>query len=182
MRRLIASLGLALAFAAGCAAPAQQAAGGLVGEPAAYNTGNFGERTARLTLGDYPDPAPKYVVFCIDLGTVPLGGEILTVMADLEVTNNLGYNVSIVTHLLLISSCSHTDGTEIAEANGENAIPAVHHEVPVRVGTLVVPAGNSRRYVGLIAWASSTAAQPGHYVQVMQDYGRMSVLRFPGPV
>lgn len=143
-----------------------------------YNSGNFGERTARLTLGHYPDPAPKYVVYCIDLGTTPVGGEILSIQADMEVTNNLGYNVSIVTHPLLLESCSQVDGGEIAEANGENAIPAVHHEVAVRVGSLKVETGNSRRYVGLVAWASSTAAQPGHYVQVMQDYGRLSVIRY----
>jgi hypothetical protein len=145
--------------------------------PTIYSTGDFGERTSRLTLADYPTPSPKYAVFCIDLGTAPVGGEVLYVSADMQVTNDLGFNVSIVTQVILDTTCG-TDGTEIAEANGENAIPAVHHEVAVRQGGLLVPSGNSARFVVLVAWASSTAAQAGQYVQVNQDYGRMTVLRW----
>lgn len=140
-----------------------------------FTTGDNGERTARLTLGDYPAPSPKYAVFCIDLGSPPQGGDILLATADMQVTNGLGYNVSVVTHLLLASGCL-TDGTEIAEANGENAIPDVHHEVASRAGMITVAAGNSRQFVVLVAWAASTAAQPGHYLQVNQDYGRTNVM------
>jgi len=145
--------------------------------PTAYNSGNSGELVTSLPLSDGA-PVNKRVVYCIDLLTPPIAGEILHVTAEMEATNDLGYNVAMVSQLLLTDTATATSGYEISEANGFNITPDMHHGMTIRVGTLTVPAGSTRRFVVLVAWAESTAAQPGHALTIEQDYGRLSVLRW----
>ncbi len=146
-------------------------------KPLVYDSGNSGELVTELPLSNGA-PVNKRVVYCVDLVTAPQGGEILHVTAEMEATNDLGYNVAMVSQLLLVDSAIATSGVEISEANGFNITPDMHHGMTVRVGTLTVPAGSTRRYVSLVAWAESTATQPGHALTVEQDYGRLSVLRW----
>ncbi len=149
------------------------------GVPEMYNSGDDGELIKTLPVTPYPGAYSKRVVYCVDLGDPPLGGEMLFVHGDVEVTNDLGYNVLLGTHLLLAASCSAVTGDEISEANGSNVTPAMHHGTASRSGGLIVEPGNSHRYVVLVAWSGSTAApRRGAAIKVEQDYGRMTVLRW----
>jgi hypothetical protein len=120
----------------------------------------------------------EVVVFCIDLGAPPGDGEILWVTGDMQVTDDLGYDVGITTQLLLTDDCKTADGTEISEANGTNVVPATHELASSRSGELTVEAGNSRQAVVMVAWAASTASKSGDRITVNQDYGRLAVLRW----
>jgi hypothetical protein len=172
---VVALLALLLA---GCSTPAAAARAG-VGAPEVYNSGDFSELVTYLPVSRWPAPYIRTVVFCVDLGDAPLGGEVLFVHADMEVTNNLSYNLSFETHIMLTTSCAAVDGGEISESNGTNVHPHVdHHGVASRAGSLVVEVGNSRRYVNLIAFAGSNVANPGDQLKVEQDMGRLTVLRW----
>jgi hypothetical protein len=149
------------------------------GVPEVYNSGDDGEIITSLPVTRFPGAYSKRVVYCVDLGDPPLGGEVLFVHGDVEVTNDLGYNVSFETHLLLTESCTAVTGHEISEANGFNVTPAMHHGTASRSGGLVVESGNTHRHVALVAWSGSTAApRRGAALKVERDYGRLTVLRW----
>jgi len=173
MRKLAASL-LLLSLLAGCGASAHAAT---TYKPTVYTSGNSSELVTYLPVTN-GNPQVHVVVFCIDLGAPPVGGEVLAVTGDMEVTDDLGYEVSINTHLLLTDSCTTVDGTEISEANGSNITPSIHHLAPSRAGVLVVENGNSRHAVIMAAWAASTGARPGDQIKVEGDYGRLTILRW----
>lgn len=160
---------------AGCAAPAQ--ADVPAWQVRAYSTGNASELVTTLPVTVQASLA-KRVVFCLDLGDAPAGGEVLHADADVEVTNDLGVTVNVITHLVLGDSCQSTSGTEIAEAQGGNVTPSGHHHTATRGGTIIVEPGNSRRFLVLVAWSAYTQATPGMVLTVDQDYGRLSALRF----
>lgn len=182
MRRALAVIpAVALVAAIGVGgltrAPLAVSPGG--GAPQVYTTGDSGELVTTLPVTRSPGPYGRAVIYCLDLGDVPAAGEVLSVAADLEVTNDLNMNVNVETTVLLSSSCAGTDGTEIVEANGTNCIPAQHHCSPVRAGALVVPADNTYRCVVLVAYAQASYATTGvSTLRVEHDYGRMSVLRW----
>lgn len=152
-----------------------------IGAPIVYNSGNGSELVTSLIITHAPGPYQRTVIYCVDLGAPPLGGEILYVSGDEEFTNPYTYNVALSAHLLLTTSCAATDGGEISEDAGFNITPDMHHGAISRSGSLVVAVGNSRQYVAFIADAASTAAPTCNCARlaVEPDYGRLSVLRWP---
>lgn len=160
------------------------AAGIEVGPPQAYNSGNASELVAALPVGRTGQPNPRTAIYCVDLLTPPLAGEVLLATADLEVTNDLPYRLLFTTQLLLVDACdAATGGTEISEANGSNVDNVLHHATAARSGVLTDEADTTRRYVVLVAWATAWSPlwQPDDVVTVESDYGRLSVLRWPAP-
>jgi hypothetical protein len=146
--------------------------------PQAYTTGDNGELVTTVEVSKPPAPYGRAVVYCLDLLDAPRVGEVLQAIADLEVTNDLNIDVNVETHILLSSSCAGTDGVEIVESNGTNCTPAAHHCSPTRIGAITVPARHTGRFVVLVALAQASQAEPGATIQVEQDYGRLSVLRW----
>jgi len=142
-----------------------------------YTTGDSSELVTSIPVTTAATSEYR-VIFCLDIGTAPVGGEILAVDADMQVTNNLGELVSFGTQVYLGDSCSALGGTEICEAQGANATVQEHHAVATRSGSITVAAGNSRHHVIMLAWSKSTTAQPGWTISVDQDYGRLAVVRF----
>src|SRR5262245_6168705 len=78
--------------------------------PIAYNSGNSSELVSTLDVTNGVQAQRNTVMFCILLPTAPVGGEVLAVTSELEVTDDLGYEVAVVSHLLLTDSCSTPDG------------------------------------------------------------------------
>jgi hypothetical protein len=149
------------------------------GGPQVYNSGNTSERVTSLPVYKTGNVA-KATVYCIDLGDPPAGGEVLQASGEFEATNYEEYETLVQSQLLLTSSCTATSGVEITEGAGYNFDLAVHHGTSAKTGALEVPAGNSRRFVVMVAWAMTGWGnwQSGDTLRVEQDYGRLSVLRW----
>lgn len=146
--------------------------------PTVYTSGDSGERTTYLRVTAPGATYATRVVYCVDLRTAPAAGEVLHVDAEMEVTNDLGFNVMVATQLLLAYSCDHNSGIEIGEANASNVTPDMHHGVASHSVSVITPATTSR-YVILLAWATASKATPASTIRVEQDFGTLSVLRWP---
>lgn len=145
--------------------------------PSVYNTGNFSEMISSLPVYQ-TGSVTKHTIFCVDLGSAPAAGEVLSIAADFEVTSELPYTVFVGSQIRLSLTCAG-GGIEITEANGTNLHTGIHHLSPSRSGHLEVPAG-AGQYVTLQAWSMAWSPQwdNSHSLIVEQDYGRMSVLRW----
>lgn len=144
----------------------------------ALTSGNSGERLTTLPV-TVSAPYERHVIYSVPLPQLATG-EALLALAEAELTNDLGYNVMVSSQLILATSETATVGSEISEANGFNITPDMHHGVVVKHGVFVAPGNYANRYVNLVAWAASTAAQPGAALAVEQDYGRLELLRLRG--
>lgn len=140
-----------------------------------YGSGNLSELTSSLPVATSSGAATRMVVFSVPIGDLPLGAA-LSVAAEYEATNPLGYNVMVASYLILADSPTATTGVEIAEANGFNITANMHHGIITKVGALVVTEATPAAYVNLVSYAASSAATPGATLRVEQDYGRLSVL------
>ena len=106
-------------------------------------------------------------------------GDILVCLAEFEGTNPESYNVGVWSALLLAAALDATTGVELSEFNGANITPGNHHMTFVKTAMHVVTASDvtaGRRFVNLVGYARSTAAQPGDVLVIEQDYGRGNVL------
>lgn len=133
--------------------------------------------------------APR-VVFEIDLETGPQPGEILQMTARLETTTPYTYNISVIDCLYLntVSAAGtagvlpgNAKGLEIMEDLGENLTQSIHHGVAAAARQWRCKESDGdlsqHRYLQYTITAASSAAQSGHALQVMQDYGQMDCLR-----
>ena len=107
-----------------------------------------------------------------------LAGEILQITAAIEVTNDLGYNVSFVTNLTL-GTVTGVPGMEINEGAGENVTPSMHHGERTIARQWKVPTNMPlHRYVQLTCWAASSRGGSTARLAIMQDYGHLDVVRW----
>ena len=141
----------------------------------AYDSGNFSELVASLPATDDDSPYAPEVIFSAEIARIS-EGDIIQVMAEFEVTNDLGYNCMIASQVVLADAATSTSGTEITEANGFNITPGMHHGTTVRVGAYVASEDYTSVFVNVIGYAASSAAQPGDTLAVEPDYGRLTIL------
>lgn len=146
-----------------------------LGMPEVFNSGNASELITTLKVTKPPAAAVIKAVFCIDLGTPPVGGDVLDATGSVEVTNDLGFNVAVETHLMFTTSCTATDGGDISENSGMNDTPSLHHLFLMQAGTIIVETGNSRQFVVLLIQSASTAAQPTSTITINTEHGREAV-------
>lgn len=174
-RKMMAAMMAALSLGALGVASAQASSG-----PTVYNSGDSSEMIEWLPV-HFTGSVTKYTLFCIDLGTAPVAGEVLSVDADFEITDDLPYTLLVSSQVLLAGSCSATTGIEITEGNGTNMNVDIRHAATHRSGSIEVPFSSGNQYVVLSAWSMSGSGQwqSGDVLRVEQDYGRMSVLRWP---
>lgn len=173
-RWAFALLPLLLAGCGGAAAAAKAPGGWDIRE---YNTGDSSELVATIPV--HVTSGDNYrVIYCLDLGDAPVGGEILQVSTHAQVTIPHYDTVAVTTQLYLADTCQSTGGTEIGEAQGTNLDRPTHHLSINRTGSVTVEEYNERHYVVLLAWSASSTAKPGDHLVVDNDYGRLSVIRF----
>lgn len=142
----------------------------------AFTTGNSGEQVASLPVG----PASPRVVFAVAVPDVR-AGDLLVVLAEVQATNDLGYNCLFTSQLLLTTGPAVTTGIEVSEANGTNITPAMHHHAMAKVGTYMADTDLGDRHVVLACRADASLAKAGDLLTVDADYGRLSVLRIRQP-
>lgn len=176
MRRLWPLIAV-LMLAGSIAAPAPAVAVPTDWDIRHYTTGDSSELVSTIPV--HTSNGSNYrVIYCLDLGDAPAGGEILLANAHMQVTIPHFDTVAVSTQLYLASNCTATGGDDIGEAQGTNLSRQIHHLNVNRSGSITVPTGNNRRYVSLLAWSASTTALPGHYLTVDSDYGRLDVIRY----
>lgn len=151
--------------------------------PLAFNSGDNSELVTTLPVTKSGTPDIDRIVFCVDIGAPLPPGSVIFASAEMEVTSDItGYPPLVSGELILADSCSATTGTDITEPNGENcSLNVQHHCVKVATGVLIVGT-TSRHFVSLRMHAASgyAAWRSGDVVKVEPDYGRLSVLVWPG--
>jgi hypothetical protein len=176
MNRIVKALGVLAASTvllggAAQAAPIQATVG--TGE-VKFNSGNSSERLAALPVTKYPALAPR-VIYCVALPSAPQAGDVVEAFADFEITTPYPYNLLLASQIILTDSCTNTQGLEITEGAGYNCLPALHHCLVHRGGSLILTSDTYRRFVAVVAWSSTmnTAWRSGHALVVERDYGRL---------
>ena len=152
------------------------------------NTGHSSEKVTSIPIATNDLPPTFHVLYSQKLRDLK-EREVLLVLSEWEATNDEAakhndplYNVQMASYITLGDSPTDTtrsESREITEANGYNITPGMHHGVGTKVGTFVVPAAlTGTKYVNVVVYAASSRASPGDTLTIMQEYGRLSVLRF----
>ena len=143
------------------------------------NTGQDSERIDFIPISIGDAPYTYHVIYSQKLENLKRG-QILQVMAEMEVTEQYNYNVQFVTYALLAHAQTEPiQGVKVSAANGENVTNNRHHMKRVVVGTYeITEQDEGTRYLNIVGQAASTAARDGHELRVERNYGRLSVLRW----
>lgn len=107
-------------------------------------------------------------------------GDLLMAFADMEVTNDCGYNIAIGTYITATTDSSSVErGPGImAHANGFNVTPNMHHGVSTRTGALVItPELAGERWINLVAYAQSSDVSCSG-LRVERGYGQLVILHY----
>ncbi len=146
-----------------------------------YSTGESAELVTSIPCPKTNLLSARRAIYELDLGTGPAVGEVFQITGQLEVTQELGNNVSVVTGFILCETSGQADcvGYEVNEQLGENVTAGMHHgeRTPSRQWKAPGDMPN-HRYLKLICYCASSAAPTGFVVQVMQDYGHLDVVRW----
>lgn len=143
--------------------------------PVHRDTGNHSELVAQVSVVPRATEASKRVVYSQKLELAE--GQVLLVVAEIQVTNDLGYNVFVASQLVLAGEPDDVKGKEITAANGRNLTPDMHHEQQTKSGTYeVASADEGPRYLNLVVWSAGSQASSGDVIAVDQGYGKLSVL------
>ncbi|GAA2177676.1 hypothetical protein GCM10009784_29150 [Arthrobacter parietis] len=145
-------------------------------KPLHYDSSDSSEMVTTLPVPVAADKTHKRVVFSLAVPDLS-SGHILQVMAEFQVTNDLGYNVMCMSQIILAESKTSVSGTEITEANGRNVTPAAHHDSFPKIGSVTVTTTGTK-YVNVVAWCAASNATTGARITVDADYGRLSVIRY----
>jgi hypothetical protein len=137
------------------------------------NSGNFGEKVAQLPLGTVGNVLRR-VIYSMALPPVNVG-DLIQAWATFEASNETPQNVMVGRYLTLTTGPGVTTGTDISEAATRNITPDMHHDHIQDFGSYRVSAARSGWWLNYIAYAGRNTVQPGEYVIVEQDYGRLMV-------
>ena len=123
--------------AAAAAAAAEDALDELLNLPnqqiVRYATGDSGELVTSLPIA--VSSPTKSVIFSIEIPDLAVG-DLIYVTADMQATNDEGYNAVFTTQIIAMDTPTATAGTEITEAAGFNITPDTHHGQVCRAGRL----------------------------------------------
>lgn len=151
-----------------------------------YNSGNNSELVPVIKVSTDGNWNDGEVVFSIKLQNLKKN-DIIEALADFEVTNDLGFNVSVISQIVFADSPLKKPNSdniqEITEANGYQITPNMHHGHIVKVGSLICPENYNERYINVCVRARSDLAKKEEFISVggnpfNQDYGRLSVILF----
>lgn len=143
--------------------------------PCRHDTGANSELVTHLPVDTFASDVNKRVVYSQKLELVE--GQLLLAVAEVQMTNDLGYNVFVASQLLLAAGPDEVKGKEITAANGRNLTPDMHHDQQTRSGTYEVAGSDEgERYVNFVVWSAGSRASNGDLLTVDQGYGQLSVL------
>lgn len=102
-----------------------------------------------------------------------VAGDVVSVCGQVEVTNDLGFNVGIGMMLIRTTDPSSLTGTKLMPAVMENCTPDVHHKVFQPSAHDVLP-GNGYFYYSLIVWGCASAGSGA--ITIEDGFGKLSAL------
>lgn len=103
--------------------------------------------------------------------------DVILFKAQFEVTTFLMYELGLGRYLVRTDSPTSTSGVYVKRAVSSTVTQAEHHIVAQMIGVDTgMPAGNY--YYNLVAYADSSAANPGDSIVVEQHYGDVTLLVF----
>jgi hypothetical protein len=126
------------------------------------------------------------LIYSIELADL-VPGEILSVMAQVEIESKIPTNVLCASHLVLSNAPTEEQGLVIAPATGTNIVNRPesggvyqHYTVATNVGSLVIAEPTIRKFVNFFVYAACDADLPeAARVLLARPYaGSMTVLRF----
>lgn len=140
----------------------------------AYRTLQHGERvdTLRITAQE-----TMVVVHSVRVESLR-AGDLLVAHGDLEATNDCGYNVALVTFMLLAASdavAAPANEGMIALPAGFNITANMHHGLASRSGSYIITRDTPVAYVNLVAYAQSDV-RTCRGLRVERGYGQLVVL------
>lgn len=152
-----------------------------------YNSGNSSELVTRVRIGNGTGWEIGEIVYSLAVPDLRQGDTVMGV-AEVEVTNDAGYNVLAPSTLILTDSPSKKPGDspifEISEANAHNVTPDMHHGWFTKAGSYTCLTNLGSMYINFCLRAGSTAAptaSPYDYLSIERDYGRLVVVVFRAP-
>lgn len=150
-----------------------------------FNTGDNSELVSTLpvTYGEKKinvDPNSNWafrVVYSLKLTNIKIG-DVISFVAQGEVSNKLTYNVMVASYIILGKSTKAVKGIEVVEAASTNLNPERHHHKYSDVGFYKFKENFNEVYLNAIWYSASTAAQVGHSIIVEKDYGNIQAMLF----
>ncbi len=141
-----------------------------------WNTGDHSELVSQLhlTTGQPYEFTRIFSQRVTDLKK----GDVLQVLSEFEATCDLSHGAMFAAYVMLATTETGVTGTTICEASGYNITLAMHHGIMTKVGTLALTRSYDEAWVNVIAYAASVYAGSSEYLEIMDDYGRLSVLAF----
>lgn len=141
-----------------------------------YQTPTGAERVDSLRLSS---PETMRIVQSVTLDSLR-AGDVLVVHADMEATNDCGYNVGLGTFIVLAPDDTTTvraTETLIAPAAVFNISPNMHHGLASRSGALVLAKDVPSSHVNFVAYAQSSLLTCVG-LKVERGYGQLIVLHY----
>ena len=101
------------------------------------------------------------------------------ITGEVEVTNDLTYEVEVCRRLSWENGTGGISGMIITPEAGENVTPETHHMLVPFSGVFVVPEDADLRYISLVMYAGgSRFTNEGDSIRVEMNWGHLSVLKF----
>lgn len=120
------------------------------------------------------------VIYSVEVWVEP--GDTLLCTGEMEVTNDLGFNVCWSTMMILAERHDETEGTRIGYVTAKNVTPAMHHDVQSKIGMITVDQSGTIFVIFLATAFPSTYSEPGDYLTLHLEprRGGLKVLLIPG--
>jgi hypothetical protein len=145
-----------------------------------YTTASGGELVPSVSLAH--NPYRFTTLYSLKLPGLRKGN-VVQAHCQLEVTNDLGFNVQLAHAMLfhrketIVTHGARPDGRILCEYAGENITPEMHHGFRSLIGSLAVP-DDGDAWVSVLIYAASDAAMPGATVRVEKGYGGLRAIVF----
>lgn len=138
-----------------------------------YGTGNFAELLTTIPI----ETSNGSLNVILSLGPFScLKGDIIQAASAIEFTNENNYEAQVTHTIVLVTSPTATQGREITEETGTNVRQTTTHHVTIsNAGNIEVPA-DADYWINVCSNSASSAASPGHVMNIEQDVGRLSVV------
>ena len=120
-------------------------------------------------------PYHKYVLYSVFLPEIKKG-DLIYITNEFEATNDTLINLMIASEIKLCDSSQDIDGVILAQNNGFNISPMMHHGVTVHARIYKASDNYTNKYINVIIWTASSAANSYDTVKIEDHYGHLDAV------
>ena len=102
--------------------------------------------------------------------------DVVQVTAELEATNNHGYNAMIGCEIILSNNESDTDGELIDQANAFNISQNMHHGVVSKTRNWISKSDYYNKHINVVCWSTCVNSFLGDMLKIEKGYGHLDVV------